>query len=194
MLRWPGRALLLCALALPAAVRAADEPATPCDAARWRPPWVAGAYDILPGAPRPLQVLLDPVSWDLGAWNLGPTAALAAPVPLEKGASVAGWQLGFGAWWVPGARVRWRAGTEVGLSLRSFYRGGEELLRDWAPILGARVGLAFPLVGRWLLEPGARLAVELPSRDLLVAGQPVELPGVHLQIVLGLHVPAPGDR
>jgi hypothetical protein len=192
MLRWPGRALLCCALTLPDGAWAGDAP--PCVGARWRPPWVAGAHDILPGDLRPFQVLIDPVSWDLGAWNLGPSVALSAPLALPKDLSMAEWQAHLGVWWVPGERVRWRAGTEAGFALRSFYRDDGELERDWSPTLGARVGIAFPVAGQWRLEPGARFVAELPTRDLVVAGQTVDLPVVHLQIVVGLHLPAPGRR
>ncbi|MFH1463390.1 MAG: hypothetical protein ABIO70_03290 [Pseudomonadota bacterium] len=191
MPRWSRRTLPLAALLIAGAAMA-DEPRD--TTARWQPPRVAGALDILPGEHRPFQLIVDPVSWDHGAWNLGPSLALSTPIVLDDGAHIAGWQLHLGAWWMPGERVRWRVGTEAGLALRSLYSSDEELARDWTPTLGARAGLAFPVLGSWRLEPGLRLLAELPSATLQNGGRTVDLPLWHLQILLGLHLPSPGHR
>lgn len=164
-----------------------------CPAPRWEAPRLAGAYDMLPGEHRPFQVVVDPISWNTGAWNLGPVVAVTAPVVLDDGLELDAWHLQLGTWWMPVAEsVRWRVGPEIGLCLRSFAREDQELLRDWLPAVGARVGMSWLLFERWRVEPGLRLVGELPPTELLLLDGMETLPTWRLQVLLGIHLPTPG--
>jgi hypothetical protein len=192
--------LLLFGLGLAGRARA-DEPAEPapdcpersCPDPRWEAPRIAGAYDFLPGTARPFQVVVDPISWNLGAWNLGPVVALSAPVSLGEGLELDAWHLQLGAWWVvSGATMRWRVGPELGLCLRRYSLDDDELLRDWLPAVGGRAAVSWLVLERWRIEPGIRLVGEWPASKLEPLGDPLSLPTWHAQFVLGVHLPTPG--
>lgn len=169
-----------------------DCPEQACPAPRWEAPRIAGAYDLLPGAYRPLQVVVEPVSWNLGGWNLGPVVALSAPVALD-GVTLDAWHLQLGAWWMPaGPTVRWRVGPEAGLCLRSYEADEQALARDWLPALGARVGMSWLVLERWRVEPGLRLVGELPLSELTLLDALEPVPMWHAQVLLGIHLPTPG--
>lgn len=193
-------ATLLLGLGLAGAVRAEDVPADPsdcpdqaCPAPRWEAPRIAGAYDFLPGPARPFQVVVDPISWNLGAWNLGPVLALSAPVSLGEGLDLDAWHLQLGAWWVvSGSTMRWRVGPEVGLCLRSYSVDDDELVRDWLPAVGGRAAVSWLVLERFRIEPGIRVVGEWPASQLEPLGEPLDLPPLHAQFVLGVHLPTPG--
>ncbi len=193
----PLLALLLTGPALaepgPVAAGGADCPEQACPDTRWEAPRLAGAYDFLPGPYRPFQLVAEPVSWNQGAWNLGPLVAVSAPVSLEDGLDLDAWHLMAGAWTMPtGPAVRWRLGGELGLCLRSFSLHESELGRDWAPAVALRAGLSWKVLERWRIEPSLRLAGELPPTSLLWRDQTIDLPTVRLQFLLGVHLPSPG--
>lgn len=168
-------------------------PEQACPDPRWEAPRLAGAYDFLPGPNRPFQVVVEPLSWNLSAWNLGPVVALSAPVQLQTDLELDAWHLQIGAWWMPsGPKVRWRVGPELGLCLRSFGSDQGELMRDWLPALGGRVGFSWLVFERWRLEPGLRVVGELPTSELLMMDQSLDIPSWRLQFLLGIHLPTPG--
>ena len=170
-----------------------DCPEDACPDPRWQAPRLAGAYDFLPGPYRPFQVVVDPLSWNIGAWNLGPVVAVTAPVSLEEGLVLDAWHLQVGAWWViDGSKMRWRIGPELGLCLRSFAEHGEGRMRDWLPAVGGRAGVSWLVLERWRIEPGVRLVGEVPPSDIEWGGGVLELPSMRAQFLLGLHVPTPG--
>ncbi len=177
---------------------AAQDPPPPCDEQacpdpRWEAPRILGAYDILPGDLRPFQVLVEPISWNLGAWNFAPQIALSAPIAVTPALELDAWHLQLGAWWMPsGPKVRWRLGPELGLCLRSYTEGEDELLRDWLPAVGLRAGLSRMVFERWHLEAGLRLVGEVPPTDLSLLDPAVELPLWRFQVLLGVHLPSPG--
>ncbi len=174
----------------------ADEPdcaESACPDPRWEAPRLAGAYDFLPGPHRPFQVVVDPISWNLGAWNLGPVVALSAPVSLQPDLELDAWHLQLGAWWMPsGPKVRWRVGPELGLCLRSFSDEQGELLRDWLPAVGARAGLSLLVLERWRIEAGFRMVGELPPSELIMLDISPDIPTLRAQFLLGFHLPTPG--
>ncbi len=173
---------------------AADDcPEQACPDPRWSAPHLAGAYDFLPGEHRPFQVVVDPISWNLGAWKLGPVIAISAPVALQPDLNLDAWHLQLGAWWMPsGPKIRWRVGAEGGLCLRSFGDGEQALMRDWLPALGGRAGLSWLVLERWRIEPGLRLVGELPSSELTLLEGADDIPIWRLQVLLGFHLPTPG--
>ena len=173
----------------------AEAPACPessCTDPRWDAPRIAGAYDFLPGEHRPFQVVVDPISWNLGAWNIGPVVALTAPSFLDDELQLDAWQLQLGSWWMPGDTVRWRIGAEVGLCLRTFHQDGSEMLRDWLPAVGGRAGMSRIVFQRWRVEAGLRLVGELPPTDVRWQGELLDLPIWRAQVLLGIHLPSPG--
>ncbi len=173
-----------------------DDPACPersCPDTRWEAPRIAGAYDFLPGPHRPFQVVVDPVSWNTGAWNLGPVIAVTAPVTISDGLTMDAWHLQLGTWFMPSSpKARWRAGPELGLCLRSFSDGEREIARDWLPAFGGRVGLSWLMLERWRLEPGFRVVAELPPTELILVDGIATIPTWRAQFFLGLHLPTPG--
>ncbi len=167
-------------------------PETRCLDPRWDAPRIAGAYDFLPGEHRPFQVVVDPVSWNLGAWNLGPVVALTAPTFFDDDLRLDAWHLQLGSWWMPGDTMRWRLGVETGLCLRTFHSDESELQRDWLPALGARAGMSRVIAQRWRVEAGLRLVGELPPTRVRWQGDLLELPTWRAQVLLGIHLPSPG--
>jgi hypothetical protein len=138
-------------------------------------------------------VVVDPISWNLGAWNLGPVVAVSAPTGLGDGLSLDAWHLQLGAWWVvSGSTMRWRLGPELGLCLRSYEQDDETLMRDWLPAVGGRAAVSWLVLERFRIEPGFRVVGEWPASQLEPLGEPLGLPAWHAQFILGIHLPTPG--
>ncbi len=170
-----------------------DCPEQACPDPSWEAPRLSVAYDFLPGPHRPFQVVVEPISWNAGGWNLGPLLALTAPVSLQPGLELDAWQVQLGAWWMPGGpTLRWRVGAELGLGLRSFTDGETEIMRDWLPAVGGRLGASWVVLERWRVEAGLRLVGELPPTQLLLDDELLSVPTWRAQFLLGIHLPSPG--
>ncbi len=138
-------------------------------------------------------MLVEPISWNLGALNFAPQIAMSAPVQVTPELELDAWHLQLGAWWMPaGPKVRWRIGTELGLCLRSYAEDDDELLRDWLPAVGLRAGLSRMVFERWHVEAGLRMVGEVPPTDLGLLDPEVDLPLWRFQVLLGVHLPSPG--
>lgn len=187
--------LLVCADALDG-VQSPAQPEPPTAVAgswAWGPPLLAGGIDLLPDHPRPVFLLIEPISLLHGGLALAPALGLAFPTELDPQLQLRTTRLTLDARWQAGRRLGWSIGAAGGVELRDLRSTGSSQLRDWTPSLGVASDLSLDLAEGWRVHGGLRFSAALPPAVAVWQGADYPLPTFNLMLTVGLAPPWPSS-
>ncbi len=167
-------------------------PAATADASPQSSDWTTGflrlalGVSLRPGNHHGLSLVGVPVDLSWRSIGVAPILSVALPYTLTDGLTVASGTVGAWFGWVGGDELRLRAGTEIGMRLRTFEVQDIPTQHDWTTEAGASLAAAWPVGEHLWLEPGLRFTGDLPPITVDWRGEMHDLPAWQLQAVLGL--------